>query len=105
MDMGRNRDTIGQRRTGTQTEETGTQTDRDTDRQGHRWTRAGTQGQGKRHKQTQIDMDRDTDGYTTLMENLQKKSVESIKFYRILQNRILFTDALNKLKNKCSPVN
>jgi hypothetical protein len=39
------------------------------------------------------------------MDNLQKnKSVESVKFSKILQNRILSADALYKLENKRSSV-
>ncbi len=52
-----------------------------------------------------MDTDRDTD---TDMDNfngqLAKKSVESVKFEKILENRILSVDALSKLKNKRSSV-
>jgi hypothetical protein len=39
---------------------------------------------------------------TTLTDNLPKKSVESVKLSKILQNQILSADALNKPKNKRS---
>jgi hypothetical protein len=56
----------------TGTEGTGTQTYRDTDRQGHKGTGKGTQ--------TDTDSDTATD-MTTLTDNLQKdKNVEGVKF-------------------------
>jgi hypothetical protein len=88
----RHRDTDGQaqghRRTGT-----GTQTDRDTERQGQ-----GHKGTGKG---TQMDTDTDIGNFNGQLA--KNKSVESVKFYKILQNRILSVDALSKPKNKrCS---
>jgi hypothetical protein len=62
--------------------------------EGHRWTEGQGQEQVQEQRRTGTDID-----------HLQKnKSLESVKFSKILQNRILSADALYKLKNKRSSV-